>query len=209
MDEDMISKKDLLALTGISYGQLYRWKRMGLIPEDWFVRKATFTGQETFFPREKILARLEKILQLKDGASLQELVDVFSPSPDNTQLTVEQACDKGVISDAVLDVFATYLNAPPERDVPLRFDTLLFIRILEQLLKKIGVDEGRALYTLFCAQYKAFQGAPCELIVVRKLGVCIGLFTRTPFEAAFEEDARVVARVDVAAQCEALKLLLL
>ena len=34
MDETLISKKELLDLTGISYGQLYRWKRKGLIPED-------------------------------------------------------------------------------------------------------------------------------------------------------------------------------
>lgn len=27
MDRDYISKKELLELTGISYGQLYRWKR--------------------------------------------------------------------------------------------------------------------------------------------------------------------------------------
>ncbi|MCL2486473.1 MAG: YhbD family protein, partial [Oscillospiraceae bacterium] len=34
--EGLISKKDLLEFTGISYGQLYRWKREGLIPEEWF-----------------------------------------------------------------------------------------------------------------------------------------------------------------------------
>lgn len=48
MDPNLISKKELLELTGISYGQLYRWKRKNLIPEDWFIRRATFTGQETF-----------------------------------------------------------------------------------------------------------------------------------------------------------------
>ena len=52
MDEELISKKELLELTGISYGQLYRWKRKGLIPEDWFIRKSTYTGQETFFSAE-------------------------------------------------------------------------------------------------------------------------------------------------------------
>ena len=66
MEPDLISKKDLLLATGISYGQLYRWKRKGLIPEDWFVRKSTFTGQETFFPREKMLARVERVLSMKD-----------------------------------------------------------------------------------------------------------------------------------------------
>ena len=33
MDPNYISKKELLELYGISYGALYRWKRMGLIPE--------------------------------------------------------------------------------------------------------------------------------------------------------------------------------
>lgn len=208
MEEDRISKKDLLALTGISYGQLYRWKRMGLIPEDWFMRRATYTGQETFFPRGKILARLEKILQMKDGASLQELADIFSPSPDQVRLTAEQACAKGVAPAAVLEVFASYRDTPGP-DTLLDFDTLLFIRVLGQLLKQVGVDEGRALYALFCAEYPAFQGAPCELVAVRKLGVCIGFLVRAPFKAAFEEETQVVARVDLAAQCQELKLLLL
>ena len=41
----LISKKDLLNETGISYGQLYRWKREGLIPEEWFIKQPSFTGQ--------------------------------------------------------------------------------------------------------------------------------------------------------------------
>jgi len=46
-DDKLISKKAVLEEMGISYGQLYRWKRKGLIPEAWFVRRSTFTGQET------------------------------------------------------------------------------------------------------------------------------------------------------------------
>ena len=70
---DEISKKDLLAETGISYGQLYRWKREGLIPEEWFVKRSVFTGQETFFPREKILERVGMILDMKDDLSLEAI----------------------------------------------------------------------------------------------------------------------------------------
>jgi len=55
--EDLISKKDLLTEMDISYGQLYRWKRKKLIPEEWFMKKSTYTGHETFFPRERILER--------------------------------------------------------------------------------------------------------------------------------------------------------
>ena len=74
----LISKKDLLTTTGISYGQLYRWKRQGLIPEEWFIKKASYTGQETFFPREAILSRVETILQLKDAYSMEQLADMFT-----------------------------------------------------------------------------------------------------------------------------------
>ena len=58
MDEELISKKELLETFGISYGALYRWKRMGLIPEAWFLRRSTSTGQETFFRRDQICQRI-------------------------------------------------------------------------------------------------------------------------------------------------------
>lgn len=75
----LISKKDLLAITGISYGQLYRWKRERLIPEEWFIKQSSYTGQETFFPREQILSRIRSIQELKDKYSLEELARILSP----------------------------------------------------------------------------------------------------------------------------------
>ena len=86
MDHNLISKKELLDMYAISYGALYRWKRMGLIPEDWFIRRSTSTGQETFFRREQIIPRMELILER--GASLEELAkelnhktEPVSPAP--------------------------------------------------------------------------------------------------------------------------------
>lgn len=70
---DLISKKELLAQTGISYGQLYRWKREGLLPEEWFIKQASFTGQETFFPKDQVLSRIRTIIEMKDDYSLEEL----------------------------------------------------------------------------------------------------------------------------------------
>ena len=61
MDSNLISKKELLEMYGISYGALYRWKRMGLISEDWFIRRSAPTGQETFFRRELIIPRMDLI----------------------------------------------------------------------------------------------------------------------------------------------------
>jgi DNA-binding transcriptional MerR regulator len=78
-DKDLISKKELLNLTGISYGQLYRWKRENLIPESWFNKQSSYTGQETFFPREKMLKRISLILEYKDSYSLEQLAALIHP----------------------------------------------------------------------------------------------------------------------------------
>lgn len=82
-DGNLISKKDLLQKYGISYGALYRWKRKGLIPEDWFIRKATSTGQETFFPADLITARVEAILSGKSDFELDELAKKLQGEEDD------------------------------------------------------------------------------------------------------------------------------
>ncbi len=86
---NLISKKDLLAITGISYGQLYRWKRERLIPEEWFIKQSSYTGQETFFPREQILSRINSILELKDNYSLEELAKLLSPESSVAQISLK------------------------------------------------------------------------------------------------------------------------
>ncbi len=103
MSQELISKKDLLDMTGISYGQLYRWKRKNLIPEEWFIRKSTFTGQETFFPKERILERIEKIQLMKENLSLDELADVFSPDLTKLSLDEDEMIKRGIASKLVID----------------------------------------------------------------------------------------------------------
>lgn len=73
MEQTLISKKELLQKYGISYGALYRWKRKGLIPEEWFIKKSAVTGQETFFPEALICQRIELIQSQKDDLSLDDL----------------------------------------------------------------------------------------------------------------------------------------
>ncbi len=84
MEEKLISKRELLEKYNISYGSLYRWKRMGLIPDEWFIKKATVTGQETFFHEETICARIELIISQKDSKSLENLAKEFNP-PQRTE----------------------------------------------------------------------------------------------------------------------------
>ena len=98
---DLISKKELLALTGISYGQLYRWKRQGLIPEEWFIKRPAYTGQETFFPREQILSRIRTIQEAKDDFSLDELSRLLRPQADPGFCPAERLPQINEISDNV------------------------------------------------------------------------------------------------------------
>lgn len=85
MEEVLISKKEVLETYKISYGALYRWKRLGLIPEEWFIKKATVTGQETFFPEKLIRERIELIKEQKDDVSLKDLSRALSKESERTR----------------------------------------------------------------------------------------------------------------------------
>ena len=88
MDSELISKKELLEKYAISYGALYRWKRKGLIPEDWFIKKATVTGQETFFPKKLICERVELILNQKEDFSLDDLSKQFNEESEEKSFLI-------------------------------------------------------------------------------------------------------------------------
>lgn len=122
---NLISKKDLLAQTGISYGQLYRWKRQRLIPDEWFVKQSSYTGQETFFPREQILSRVQSILELKDGHSMEELARMFSPEEAGTTISAGELREVGEISTELLDALEGHQES-------YRFSQVALLAILSQ-----------------------------------------------------------------------------
>ena len=93
--DDLISKKELLEQYKISYGALYRWKRAGLIPEDWFIRKATPTGQETFFRKAQICPRIELILSRNNKQTLENLAnELQGKKKSEPVLTIETKFEK-------------------------------------------------------------------------------------------------------------------
>jgi hypothetical protein len=203
MDADLISKKDLLATAGISYGQLYRWKRKGLIPEEWFIRKSTFTGTETFFPRDKIVARIERILSMKEGdLSLDAIADAVTPDLGGVSLAPERATETGVVSPQALDVY----QAAHPGTAALRYGELLSLYVLDRLLAtgEVSLDEGRWVLAVFEEAYPGFAGAECDLVLIRKMGVAVCLMVSSSATVALESGARLVARVNVAESVEAL-----
>jgi hypothetical protein len=135
-EQNLLSKKELLTLTGISYGQLYRWKRQNLIPESWFIKQSSFTGQETFFPKDKILKRVEAILKLKDQYSLEELAERFSPELTNKVFRIAALGPvKGLDQDLLQD-FSKRLNKDS-----FIFRELLFIYALREINQRLNPKE--------------------------------------------------------------------
>ena len=102
-NSEMISKRELLDLTGISYGQLYRWKRERLIPDAWFIKKSSFTGQETFFPKQQVTERIRFILKHKDTCSLPQIASMLIPSVTNRSYDVGSSCLQEIIPRHILD----------------------------------------------------------------------------------------------------------
>ncbi|MGN4749227.1 YhbD family protein [Bacillus cereus group sp. MYBK220-1] len=203
MSTDLISKKDLLELTGISYGQLYRWKRKNLIPEDWFVRKSTFTGQETFFPKEKILERIDKIQTMKEDLSLDELANMFSPSVREILLTKEDILYKGIASEPVLQFFIEQTNKTAE----FQFVDILYVYMLEELLQsgEISLEEGKMVLQVLRENYEAMKHKTCDLIIVRKLGISTCLLVSNVDDLIFEKGTKIVLREAIMKYTEALK----
>jgi DNA-binding transcriptional MerR regulator len=205
MDDDMISKKELLVTAGISYGQLYRWKRKGLIPEDWFVRKSTFTGQETFFPREKVLSRIEKIKSMKDeDASLDEIADAVSPNLGEVSMTIHDLKSRGLVSPEAAELFSEKVA---DVDAPLVFGEVVSLSALDTLLKtgEVSIDEGRTVLDALQENYPAFEGRHADLLFVRRMGLSTALLVSTGAEVRFDRAARVIARLNLSECAESLR----
>lgn len=207
MSEDLISKKDLLDLAGISYGQLYRWKRKDLIPEDWFIRKSTFTGQETFFPKVKILERINKIQMMKENLSLDELADMFSPNIADLQLEKDELVKRNIVSNTVID----YYLEIEKGGFQFNFSRILEVYILEKLLQsgEINLDEGKMLIQVLLDNKSLIKQKSAELVITRKLGVssCLLLLNTESFQ--FDRGTKIVARVSLMACMEEIKSKLL
>ena len=199
--EDLISKKELLETTNISYGQLYRWKRKGLIPESWFRKKSAFTGQETFFPRQEILERVERIKGMKEDVALSELADLLSPTPSGDPLSIEEITRRNIVSQATFDLLqeAAWENGAPPLSDPIPFGTAFHAHLSETLLGdgKLSREEVLLVFrTLEEARGAERSEEPGELVLIRKRGVALCLVHRG--EVLFDREARTVLEMDLA-----------
>ncbi|ELU5587154.1 DUF4004 family protein [Clostridium perfringens] len=195
MYEELISKKDLLVLMNISYGQLYRWKRKNLIPEEWFVKKSVSTGQETFFPKEKIIARINTIIELKDEASLDELAERFSnKSIKNLYLKRSYILEHSIVSETVLNMFEDFSGREENYNEISLFSLLIYKDLI--LSGIINGDEAKDISLALKKEYGRIE-EEMTLIIKRKLGVCFYYLVSEGKEIDLDEIAVVVQKINL------------
>lgn len=214
MDEEkLISKKEVLKKMGISYGQLYRWKRKGLIPESWFIRRSTFTGQETFFPQEKILERIERIVEMKETYPLDDLADLINARVNDK---LEVAFSK-LRSLGWLDGELTKSLHLDDEESALSLQETLCLGALRQLEKKASKEEiDLVKETLDRAMARGLiDRIPQEhllLYLLRKRLAAAGISAEINLaaiaapNAVFDPETEIVQSVDLQMLLEQIKL---
>lgn len=195
MPQNLISKKELLKLTGISYGQLYRWKRRNLIPEDWFIKKACRTGQETYFPREKILERIEKIQNFKGDLTLDDLEVRFSPVFKEICLDKDLILEYNIVSLRTLN----YLYEHYGPIAALYLENVVYAYLLESLVNcgEISNEEAGGLLKVLKEIFTLEYGKNFEVVFLRKMGVTSCFVVSANSEIFFDRSTKIIARLNV------------
>ena len=203
MEQELITKKELLEITGISYGALYRWKRMKLLPDEWFIHRSTFTGHETFLPREKVLQRVREIQTMKETMSLEEIAKHFQPGqPGEISMTAQEAAIYGVAVPAVIN---QYLVLRPLEQFG--YEDLLGLYIFSSLLLEGKVSRDEA-FELSEAALAAGDLTEPVVYLVRKYGVAFCVTAAEMQPVMFDRQSTLVLTLGVSEKKAGLGALL-
>ncbi|WP_346874032.1 DUF4004 family protein [Clostridium sp. UBA5988] len=203
MEEELISKKEILDMTGISYGQLYRWKRKELIPEEWFIKKSSYTGQETFFPREKIINRINKIIDLKDDMPLDDLAVMFTNKPKVDDVSEEYLIEKEIIREETLPIYKDIFREKEEYN----FKDVLLMDILQREfdLGKLTISEIEIILKLINKEYKSIEEKDGTLYIIRRLGIgiCVVAYRE---KIIVDDGSKIIGEINIKNIIENLKM---
>lgn len=192
MEENLISKKELLEVTNISYGQLYRWKRKNIIPEEWFIKKSSFTGQETYLPKDKILERIEYILSMKDDISLDDMANMFAKKDSDKKFHIESLISKNAVCENTKNIFEQVYKTDEVGK-----KELLVLSIIENYLIKsiITIEELKQIIFIIDNSFDKLYDEEAKLYLFRKLGVPFVVGCKSYKDVFFDEN--MVKIVDI------------
>ncbi len=204
MDENLITKKELLEITGISYGALYRWKRMKLLPDEWFIHRSTFTGHETFFPRDKVLQRVADIQNMKETMSLEDIARRFQPGPPGeVSLSTQEIANLGI---ALPPIINQYL-ALSQKEGAFGYEDLLGLYTFSSLLMEGKVSREEA-YEVSRAVVSAEDISEPVVYLLRKYGIPFCVTAGEMQKVIFDSGAALAQTISVSTQKAALGALL-
>lgn len=203
MGDEYISKKQLLKATHISYGTLYRWKRLGLIPESWFIHKATETGQETFLPREKAIARITRIKELKKDLTVEQMQELFSANVKSFKVPLKDFVELGLVSKLAITAFTSSFPNKTSMD----FDDVFGVYVIDHLMKYSGIylEDAKQVLKLLCKYLSVEASKDYQLLLLRKLGVPMTVLVRGEDDILLEDNTEIVACANLIEFEEALK----
>jgi len=203
VEEELISKKEILDMTGISYGQLYRWKRKELIPEEWFIKKSSYTGQETFFPREKIINRINRIIDLKDDMPLDDLAVMFTNKPKVDDVSEEYLIEKEIIREETLPIYKDIFREKEEYN----FKDVLLMDILQREfdLGKLTISEIEIILKLINKEYKNIEEKDGTLYIIRRLGIgiCVVAYRE---KIIVDDGSKIIGEINIKNIIENIKM---
>ncbi len=155
-------------------------------------KKSVSTGQETFFPKEKIIARINNIIELKDEASLDELAERFSNnSIKNVYLKRSYILEHNIVSETVLNMFEDFSGREENYNEISLFSLLIYKDLI--LSGIINGDEARDISLALKKEYGRIE-EEMILIIKRKLGVCFYYLVSEGKEIDLDEIAVVVQK---------------
>lgn len=149
------------------------------------------------------MARIDKIKNMKEDASLDELAEILSPNPADVHSDKARLIREKIVSETAAGILVEVFGEPSSFD----FEKILFVYILDKMLQsgEINLEEGKIILKTLDEHFSSFEGKNCDLIFVRKLGISTCLVVSAPNQIHFESGAKIVNRQNVSTCIEELK----
>ena len=176
---------------------------MHLIPESWFIHKSTHTGQETFFPKERMLARVHRIQELKGELSKEQLKEIFSPNVRSFRIPFEDFLSLKIVTKLSVTAFSSVF--PEKRE--LSFDDVFSIYVVDHLMRLSGIylEDAKQVIRMLDKYLRKNSTKEFQLILMRKMGIPFTVLVKGEEEILLEENMEIIACAHLSEFEEALK----
>uniref|UniRef100_UPI001033AD5F DUF4004 family protein n=1 Tax=Clostridioides difficile TaxID=1496 RepID=UPI001033AD5F len=166
-----------------------------IIPEEWCIKKSAFTGQETFFPRDKILERIELILSMKEETSLDDIANMFMKKDINKEFDIDFILSKEVICNYTKEIFQNLYK----KEQSIGKKELLILSIIEKFLVKsiITFEELKLIVNIIEENFTSIYNESGKIYLFRKFGVPFVVGCLDYKKVKFEKDVVKIIEVDL------------